>query len=44
MIFMKIKTDMFHGLTMVKFDGQVQNQLMVKPWLTVVDHVVGLTI
>ena len=23
---------MFHGLTMVNFDGQTQNQMMVRPW------------
>ena len=23
---------MFHGLTMVNFDGQTQNQVMVRPW------------
>ena len=25
---------MFHGLTMVNFDGQTQNQMMVRPWST----------
>ena len=29
---------MFHGLTMVNFDGQTQNQMMVRPWSTMVDH------
>ena len=29
---------MFHGLTMVNFDGQTQNQVMVRPWSTMVDH------
>ena len=28
---------MFHGLTMVNFDGQTQNQMMVRPWSTMVD-------
>ena len=23
---------MFDGLTMVKFDGQTQNQMIVRPW------------
>ena len=29
---------MFHGLTMVNFDGQTQNQMMVRPWSAMVDH------
>ena len=29
---------MFHGLTMVNFDGQTQNQMMVRPWSTMIDH------
>ena len=29
---------MFHGLTMVNFDGQTQNQMMVRPWSIMVDH------
>ena len=29
---------MFDGLTMVNFDGQTQNQMMVRPWSTMVDH------
>ena len=29
---------MFHGLTMVNFDGQTQNQMMVRPWSTMVNH------
>ena len=29
---------MFHGLTMVNFDGQTQNHMMVRPWSTMVDH------
>ena len=29
---------MFHGLTMVNFDGQTQNQMIVRPWSAMVDH------
>ena len=29
---------MFHGLTMVNFDGQTQNQMMVRLWSAMVDH------
>ena len=29
---------MFHGLTIVNFDGQTQNQMMVRPWSAMVDH------
>ena len=29
---------MFHGLTMVNFEGQTQNQMMVRPWSTMDDH------
>ena len=29
---------MFYGLTMVNFDGQTQNQMMVRPWSAMVDH------
>ena len=29
---------MFHGLTMVNFDGQTQNQMMVRPWSAMVNH------
>ena len=29
---------MFHGLTMVNFDGQTQNQVIVRPWSVMVDH------
>ena len=29
---------MFHGLTMVNFDGQTQNQMMVRPWSTMANQ------
>ena len=29
---------MFHGLTMVNFDGQTQSQMMVRPWSAMVAH------